>query len=88
MVINGKQFYIDGKDENTSNWMRYVNCARFEDEQNVLAFQYCGEIFYRTYKPIRPKSEMLVYYGKEFAKELGIPESDTVGEVAESGTNF
>ena len=32
--------------------MRYVNCATSETEQNLVAFQYKGEIYYRTYKKI------------------------------------
>ena len=27
-----------------------MNCARFEEEQNLIAFQYRGAIFYKTYK--------------------------------------
>uniref|UniRef100_A0A8D0HM39 PR/SET domain 7 n=1 Tax=Sphenodon punctatus TaxID=8508 RepID=A0A8D0HM39_SPHPU len=64
--------YIDGKDESNSNWMRYVNCARDEEEQNLVAFQYHGQIYYRTCKLILPHSELLVWYGEEYGKELGI----------------
>ncbi|XP_053124646.1 histone-lysine N-methyltransferase PRDM9 isoform X2 [Hemicordylus capensis] len=64
--------YIDGKDENNSNWMRYVNCARNEEEQNLVAFQYHGKIYYRACKIIVLHSELLVWYGEEYGKELGI----------------
>ncbi|XP_067874902.1 histone-lysine N-methyltransferase PRDM9-like [Heterodontus francisci] len=64
--------YIDAKDESTSNWMRFVNCARKEEEQNLVAFQHCGKIYYRTCKPVPPRCELLVWYGDEYAKELGI----------------
>uniref|UniRef100_A0A8D1VU66 Histone-lysine N-methyltransferase PRDM7 n=1 Tax=Sus scrofa TaxID=9823 RepID=A0A8D1VU66_PIG len=40
--------YVDGKDESWANWMRYVNCARDDEEQNLVAFQYHRQIFYRT----------------------------------------
>uniref|UniRef100_G1L3S5 PR/SET domain 7 n=1 Tax=Ailuropoda melanoleuca TaxID=9646 RepID=G1L3S5_AILME len=40
--------YVDGKDNSWANWMRYVNCARDEEEQNLVAFQYHRQIFYRT----------------------------------------
>eukprot|EP00057_Strongylocentrotus_purpuratus_P021476 XP_011675950.1 PREDICTED: histone-lysine N-methyltransferase PRDM9-like [Strongylocentrotus purpuratus] len=56
----------------TGNWMRYINCARNEGEQNLVAFQYLGEIYYRTFKPICPGRELLVYYGEQYAKDLGI----------------
>ncbi|XP_067874502.1 histone-lysine N-methyltransferase PRDM9 [Heterodontus francisci] len=64
--------YIDAKDESKSNWMRFVNCARKEEEQNLVAFQHCGKIYYRTCKPVPPRCELLVWYGDEYAKELGI----------------
>ena len=54
--------------------MRYVNCARNESEQNLIAYQYRGQIYYRSFKPIHPGTELLVYYGEEYAKDLGIEE--------------
>lgn len=51
---------------------RYVNCARNEEEQNLVAFQYHAEIYYRTCKVIQPQTELLVWYGEEYGKELGI----------------
>ena len=70
---DGKIVYcIDGKDERYGNWMRYVNCSRSENEENLVAFQYHGKIYYRVYKDILPGSELLVWYGDEYAKDLGI----------------
>ncbi|KAJ8389742.1 hypothetical protein AAFF_G00114480 [Aldrovandia affinis] len=59
--------YIDARRETHSNWMRYVNCARSEEEQNIVAFQYRGSILYRCLKPILPGHELLVWYGEEYA---------------------
>ena len=67
------QYYIDGKDPLQSNWMRFVNCARCENEQNLIAYQYHGEIYYRVYKEIEAGAELLVWYGDEYAEQLGIP---------------
>ena len=64
--------FLDGRDESHSNWMRFVNCSRCEDEQNLVAFQFRGEIYYRTYKTIQPGIELLVWYGESYAKDLGI----------------
>ncbi|XP_036914094.1 histone-lysine N-methyltransferase PRDM9-like [Sturnira hondurensis] len=64
--------YVDGEDKSCSNWMRYVNCARHDEEQNLVAFQYHGRIFYRTCQVIRPGCELLVWYGDEYARQLGI----------------
>ena len=39
----------------------------------MVAFQYKGKIYYRTFKHLYPGSELLVWYGREYAEELGIP---------------
>ncbi|XP_061012352.1 histone-lysine N-methyltransferase PRDM9-like [Dama dama] len=64
--------YVDGKDTSWANWMRYVNCARDDEEQNLVAFQYHGQIFYRTCQVVRPGCELLVWYGDEYVQDLGI----------------
>ncbi|XP_035878508.1 histone-lysine N-methyltransferase PRDM9-like isoform X2 [Phyllostomus discolor] len=63
--------YVDGKDRSWANWMRYVNCARDDEEQNLVAFQYQRQIFYRTCRVIRPGCELLVWFGDEYGQELG-----------------
>ncbi|XP_060785063.1 histone-lysine N-methyltransferase PRDM9-like isoform X2 [Neoarius graeffei] len=62
--------YIDAKREMHANWMRYVNCARNDEEQNLVAFQYQGEILYRCCRPINPGQELLVWYEEDYSKEL------------------
>ncbi|KAI5138697.1 putative Histone-Lysine N-Methyltransferase Prdm7 [Manis pentadactyla] len=75
-------FYVDGKDKSCANWMRYVNCARDDEEQNLVAFQYHSQIFYRTCQVVRPGCELLVWYGDEYGEELGIEqESKWKGEL-------
>ena len=64
--------YVDAADKNAANWMRYVNCACREEDQNLLAFQFHGEIYYRTIENISAHSELLVWYGDEYGQELGI----------------
>ncbi|XP_060794676.1 histone-lysine N-methyltransferase PRDM9-like [Neoarius graeffei] len=62
--------YVDAKREMHANWMRYVNCARNEEEQNLVAFKYRGGILYRCCRPINSGQELLVWY-EEYAKDLG-----------------
>ncbi|KAM9486929.1 uncharacterized protein Hap1MRO34_006827 [Clarias gariepinus] len=62
--------YVDATSEMIANWMRYVNCARHDEEQNLVAFQYQGGILYRCCRPINPGQELLVWYEEEYAKEL------------------
>ncbi|CAB4013746.1 histone-lysine N-methyltransferase PRDM9-like [Paramuricea clavata] len=73
IVEGGKTTHvIDGKESSQSNWLRFVNCARSEEEQNLVAYQYRGDIFYRVYKEIVAGGELLVWYGDEYGEELGI----------------
>ncbi|PNF42996.1 hypothetical protein B7P43_G09560 [Cryptotermes secundus] len=65
-------YCVDAKNCGIANWMRYVNCARHEEEQNLMAFQYKGEMYYRTVRPIPAHVELLVWYGDEYGRELGI----------------
>ncbi|MFT7796972.1 histone-lysine N-methyltransferase PRDM9-like [Arapaima gigas] len=64
--------FIDAKRDTHSNWLRYVNCARSEEEQNLVAFQHRGRIFYRCLRPILPGQELLLWHEDDYAKELGI----------------
>ncbi len=45
-VHNKQQIYhnilVDGLNKTTSSWMRYVNCARWEYEQNLVGFRIYG----------------------------------------------
>ncbi|KAF5888694.1 histone-lysine N-methyltransferase PRDM9-like, partial [Clarias magur] len=64
------EVYMDAKRETYANWMRFVNCARDDEEQNLVAFQYQGGILYRCCRPINPGQELLVWYEEKYAKEL------------------
>ncbi|CAG5127326.1 unnamed protein product, partial [Candidula unifasciata] len=52
-------YYLDGKKPSESNWMRFVNCSRSEDEQSVTAYQYKGEIYFRAHRHIFAGNEIL-----------------------------
>merc|ERR1719495_2021788 len=66
------EHYIDAKKPSHSNWMRFVNCARYEEEQNLIAFQFKQQIYYKTFRNINKKDELLTWYGTEYDKDLGI----------------
>ncbi|XP_052260256.1 uncharacterized protein LOC127864553 isoform X2 [Dreissena polymorpha] len=70
--------FVDAQNKATSNWMRYVNCAMKEADKNIVAFQYKGGIYYCTLKPISSGEELLVWYGDEFARELGLIRDDNL----------
>ena len=66
--------------------MRFINCARYEEEQNLVAFQYHKNIYYRTIQHIYPGDELLVWYGDDYAMDLGISMNRREGMVMEQPT--
>lgn len=64
--------YVDGAGDQR-NWMKYVNCARHEGEQNLVLIQEEGELFYEVCMDIAEGSELLVWYGDTYLKYMGIP---------------
>ncbi|GFO29224.1 Zinc finger protein 724 [Plakobranchus ocellatus] len=85
VVHDGKpSHFVDASDPKESNWMRFVNCARSEEEQCVTAYQHKGEIYYRAHKDIYPGMELLVYYGDSYARDLGI-QTQKVGSLESTG---
>jgi hypothetical protein len=64
--------WIDCNDKSNSNWLRYVNFAVTPDKQNLIAYQCEDNIYYKTCCDIRPKTELLVWYGVSYAQELGL----------------
>ncbi|XP_054212187.1 PR domain zinc finger protein 1 isoform X6 [Homo sapiens] len=65
--------FIDGFNEEKSNWMRYVNPAHSPREQNLAACQNGMNIYFYTIKPIPANQELLVWYCREFAERLHYP---------------
>lgn len=53
--------------------MRYIRCARHRGEQNMYAFQYYGNIYYRAFKDLPPGTELLVWYDDKYPQYMGIP---------------
>nr|CEP16118.1 PRDM14 [Platynereis dumerilii] len=64
--------FVDGRGS-AGNWMAYVNCARYAQEQNLLALQCEDLIYYEACKDIPQGTELLVWYGDCYLQFLGIP---------------
>ncbi|XP_053565082.1 PR domain zinc finger protein 1 [Bombina bombina] len=67
--------FVDGYNEDKSNWMRYVNPAHSVQEQNLAACQNGMNIYFYTIKPIPANQELLVWYCRDFADRLHYPSS-------------
>lgn len=55
-------------------WLCYIHPAKTEDEQNMEAYIKEGQIYYRALRMIKPHEELLIWYSKDFAMLIGIPE--------------
>ncbi|XP_072264809.1 PR domain zinc finger protein 1 [Pyxicephalus adspersus] len=79
--------YIDGYNEEKSNWMRYVNPAFSIPEQNLAACQNGMNIYFYTIKAIPANQELLVWYCRQFADRLNYPYSGELMNLQQSLTN-
>lgn len=53
------------------SWLRLVQAARNEEEQNTEAFLKAGQLYVRTTRDIRQEEELLIWYDQELSHLLG-----------------
>ncbi|XP_062989512.1 PR domain zinc finger protein 4 isoform X2 [Elgaria multicarinata webbii] len=75
---NVLEFYIITTDENECNWMMFVRKARNREEQNLVAYPHDGKIYFCTSCDIPPDHELLFYYSRDYARQIGVPEHPDV----------
>ena len=68
----GLAYYIDGQSD-PQNWMKFVNCARNSEEQNLVLVQDGDQLFYESCRDILHGEELLVWYGNSYDMFMGIP---------------
>ncbi|XP_075794462.1 PR domain zinc finger protein 4 isoform X1 [Pelodiscus sinensis] len=79
MYHNGVlEFYIITADENQCNWMMFVRRARNREEQNLVAYPHDGKMYFCTSQDIPPEQELLFYYSRDYARQIGVPEHPDV----------
>lgn len=57
--------------EETSNWMRFVQRAPASAQQNVVAFQQGGDIYFITRCDVAPGAELLHWFSRDTAAFMG-----------------
>uniref|UniRef100_A0ACB8FMW0 PR domain zinc finger protein 4 n=1 Tax=Sphaerodactylus townsendi TaxID=933632 RepID=A0ACB8FMW0_9SAUR len=75
---NVLEFCIITTDENECNWMMFVRKARNREEQNLVAYPDDGKIYFCTSRDIPPEHELLFYYSRDYARQIGVPEHPDV----------
>uniref|UniRef100_A0A6A7G8K7 Protein sister of odd and bowel-like n=2 Tax=Hirondellea gigas TaxID=1518452 RepID=A0A6A7G8K7_9CRUS len=68
---SGDRYLLDTRQEERTNWMCFVRAAQHRAQQNVVAFQYRGQIFFVTIKEIGAECELRVWYSKDYAERMG-----------------
>ncbi|XP_041470439.1 histone-lysine N-methyltransferase PRDM9-like [Lytechinus variegatus] len=75
VCVRGKTwYYIDGATD-PHNWMLHVQFARNSEEQNLEAFQFYGDIYFRTTKHVKSGTELRVFYSQDYSKHVGFKEN-------------
>ncbi|CAN2387176.1 PR domain containing 4 [Pristimantis euphronides] len=75
---NVMEFCIITTDENECNWMMFVRKARNPEEQNLVAYPHDGKIYFYTTREIPAQEELLFYYSRDYAQQMGLPEQPEV----------
>uniref|UniRef100_A0A6J0UF53 PR domain zinc finger protein 4 n=1 Tax=Pogona vitticeps TaxID=103695 RepID=A0A6J0UF53_9SAUR len=75
---NVLEFCIITTDENECNWMMFVRKARNREEQNLVAYPHDGKVYFCTSRDIPPDHELLFYYSRDYAQQMGVPEHPDV----------
>ncbi|KAK7078424.1 Zinc finger protein plag1, partial [Halocaridina rubra] len=67
----GDYLLLDTQQEERSNWMIFVRPAEKKSDQNLVSFQYKGEIYFATIKEIPAQCELRVWFSKDYAERMG-----------------
>lgn len=72
-VLGGEQeeILLDTCLEESSNWMIFVRPAETKAEQNLVAYQYRGDIYFATIKKIPAQCELKIWFSKDYAERMG-----------------
>ncbi|KFV94239.1 PR domain zinc finger protein 4, partial [Fulmarus glacialis] len=54
VLKDGGKYFLDTPNEDCGNWMMFVRLARNQEEQTLVAYQHCGEVYFTTVKVFKP----------------------------------
>ncbi|XP_056307684.1 zinc finger protein 862 isoform X2 [Danio aesculapii] len=88
MIVDkdSKYKFIDGSDEATANWMRFIQISSDESEQNLSAFQHGDQIYFRVCHRLTVGEKLGVWYSSEYMKRLQSVSRDSIDRNLDTDT--
>ncbi|XP_010075344.1 PREDICTED: PR domain zinc finger protein 4-like [Pterocles gutturalis] len=62
VLKDGGKYFLDTPNEDCGNWMMFVRLARNQEEQTLVAYQHCGEVYFTTVKANPFTDERLIIF--------------------------
>lgn len=77
---------INATDPINGDWTRYVNCARYLEEQNLVSVQEGTQVFYKAIRDIPSGEELLTWFERSKIKRNGSGDKNEEKPIKGKGT--